>query len=253
MDVFQEAEKNTQKPIEIITADAWGATQSLATNLKRQITLIIHKHKKPYEKVVIKKYAYDDDTRITTTIGLKSDFCKKRKKREYFYSEKREQLTPPQKRKLGRPKGVKNGQGKKKKNAKVKKKRGRKGLFTVFDKGKKGYAKVDPYRKTVRVGKDIPNTVSAALGDVVKLYAKNFIQNNLAEHKNSVISNNLVLSGPKGAKTAERGLRAFFICRNNPQLLKNLQITHQFQKNFILRQIKECPLLPLWMGTRMIS
>ena len=85
----------------------------------------------------------------------------------------------------------------------------------------------------------------------MKLYAKNFIQNNLAEHKNSVISNNMVISGPKTAESIEKRLRTFFICRNNPQLLKNLQIEHQFQQKFILRQLRECPLLPLWMGVVM--
>ncbi|MCF2141217.1 MAG: DDE-type integrase/transposase/recombinase [Candidatus Lokiarchaeota archaeon] len=59
LEVFNEAEKNTSKPITIITADAWNGTQALAKYLDRPITISIHKHKKPYEKIVVKRYEYD--------------------------------------------------------------------------------------------------------------------------------------------------------------------------------------------------
>jgi hypothetical protein len=247
-DVFEEAEGNTINRIQMITADAWNATQALAYYLDRPITIIIHKHKKPYVKVVIKKYEYTRNERIITIIGLKSDFCKKRGVKEYFHMQKHEPRYPPPKKKQGRPKGVQNSRRKKKQKPRKKKKRGRKGLFTVFNQGKRGYAKVDPYRKTIRVGRDISNAVAAALGDVVKLYARQYIQNNLAEHKNSVISNNLVLSGPKTAKSIERRLRTFIICQNNPTLLENLYLEHKFQRKFLMTQFQQSPLLKLWIG-----
>lgn len=174
-DVFLEADSNSQMPIEIITADAWNDIRACAKNLNRLITLIIHKYKKLYEDVVIEKYNYEDNIRKTTTIGVKSDFVKRRAKREYFYMESIENLNSQPKKKRGRPKGVKNGQKKKKRVRQVKKKRGRKGFRMVFNRGKRGYAKVEPYRKTIRVGKEISPAVAAALGEVVNSYALKYI------------------------------------------------------------------------------
>ncbi|MCF2142013.1 MAG: hypothetical protein K9W44_18335 [Candidatus Lokiarchaeota archaeon] len=85
---------------------------------------------------------------------------------------------------------------------------------------------------------------------MVKLYSKNFIQNNLAEHKNSMLSNYLVLSGPKTAESIEKRLRTFIICHNNPYLLQQLQIRHQFQQEFLNRQICKSPLRWLLIGGR---
>ncbi|WP_457559418.1 hypothetical protein [Candidatus Harpocratesius sp.] len=228
--VFEEADRNTIKPITIITADAWNGTQALARYLDRPITIIIHKHKKPYEKVVIKRYEYDLDYRYISVVGMKSDFCKKRTKKEYFYMESKENRYILPKKKRGRPKGVKNCRRKKKTSRSKKNKRGRKELFEVFDHGKKGYAKVDPHRKTMRIGKNISKAVAATIKDTFKLFSKSFIQNNLAEHKNSLLSNYLVLSGPKTAESIEKRLRMFIICKNNPQLFENLAINHNFQK-----------------------
>ena len=114
---------------------------------------------------------------------------------------------------------MKNGQRKRKKSPKKKKKRGRKGFRTVFNKGKRGYAKIDPYRKTVRVGKEISPAVGAALGEVILLYASKYIQNNLAEHKNSLLSNSLVLTGSKTVKKIEKRIRACIICQNSQTIL----------------------------------
>ncbi|WP_457556885.1 hypothetical protein [Candidatus Harpocratesius sp.] len=244
-DVFLEADQNSQEPLKVITADAWGGTKSCAKNLKRPITLIMHRHKKPFEDIVVKHYDYEENKRKITTIGVKSDFVKKKATREYYYMESVEDLAVKMKKKRGRKKGTKNGQGKKKKKPKTKKKRGSKGYRTVFDKGKRGYAKIDPYRKTVRVGKNILPAVSAALEEVINLYPKRFIQNNLAEHKNSLISNFLVLSGPKTAETIERKIRAFIICRNNPLILFSLTFNHNFQSNFLNTMIRKSPILKL--------
>jgi len=244
-EVFLEADNNTVDQIEIVTADAWGGTKTCIKNLKRPMTLITHRHKKPYKDVVIEKYEYEGNIRKITTIGVKTDFVKKRAKKEYRYIESTEMVNLPAKKKRGRPKGVKNGQGKKKKLPGPKKKRGRKNFLTIFNKGTKGYAKVDPYRKTVRVGKEISPAVRAALGDVVNLFAKIYIQNNLAENINSVLSNQMVLSGPKSEISIERRLRAVLICRNNPRILETLMINHKFQQKFIIKQILQSPLFSL--------
>ena len=244
-DVILEADSNSQERIEVLTADAWNGTRACAKNLNRPITLIMHKHKKPYEDIVIERFNYEQNNRITTRIGVKSDFAKKRAKREYYYIEKNENLNSPPKKKRGRPKGVKNGQRKRKKSPKKKKKRGRKGFRTVFDKGKRGYAKIDPYRKTVRVGKEISPAVSAALGEVIHLYALKHIQNNLAEHKNSLLSNSLVLTGPKTVESIEKRIRACIICQNNPTILDSITIHHNFQYSFLNTQILKSPLLEI--------
>ncbi|MCF2140463.1 MAG: hypothetical protein K9W44_10465 [Candidatus Lokiarchaeota archaeon] len=79
-EVFEEANRNTKLPIKVITADAWGATQTMSKNLTRNITLVIHKQKKTYDKAVIWHIDYENTKRIITKIGLKTDFFKKRRK-----------------------------------------------------------------------------------------------------------------------------------------------------------------------------
>ena len=103
----------------------------MAKNLMRPITLIIHKHKKPYNKVVIRRFIYRDFKRITTDIGVKTDVFKRRGVRIYKYLMRAELLNPKTSKRCGRPRCAKNGHGKK--NVKSNKKRGRKGLFSVFD------------------------------------------------------------------------------------------------------------------------
>ncbi|WP_457559529.1 hypothetical protein [Candidatus Harpocratesius sp.] len=205
----------------------------------------MHRHKKPFEDVVVEHYNYKENIRKITTIGVKSDFVKKKATREYYYMELVEDLAVKMKKRRGRKKGTKNGLHKKKKIPKTKKKRGPKGYRTVFDKGKRGYAKIDPYRKTVRVGKKIPPAVGTALGEIMNLYPKLCIQNNLAEHKNNLISNLLVLSWPKTAERIERKIRAFIIYRNNPLILLSLTFNYNFQLNFLNSMIRKFPQLKL--------
>ncbi len=68
-DVFLEVNKNSSKLIEIITADAWSGTLACVKNLKRPITLIMYKHKKPSENVVVKRYKS-----LSMSFNLKSFF-----------------------------------------------------------------------------------------------------------------------------------------------------------------------------------
>ena len=106
-EVFNEADGNTEYNVSTISSDALNATQSMAKNLNREITHIIHPHKKPFKKAIIRHYSYENNERITTTIGVKNNFLKKRGKRQFRYMETRTDLSPKIKKKRGRPKGSK--------------------------------------------------------------------------------------------------------------------------------------------------
>ncbi|MHA1981434.1 MAG: DDE-type integrase/transposase/recombinase [Promethearchaeota archaeon] len=236
-EVFDEAEKNTKYQILTITLDAWGATIKMAKDLMHEITLIIHKHKKPYDKVVIRRFIYTYTNRVITDIGVKVDVFKRRDVRVYKSLVRIELLLPKTSNKRGRPKGVKNGQGKKK--PKSNKKRGRKGLFSVFDNGKKGYMKVDPYRKKLKLSKGCLVTVVAGLNATFKLFAGMSIQNNLAENINSVLQSIKRLKGPKTDESVEKCLRATLKVRNSPELVHEIEIDRNIRGEFFLNNLKE--------------
>lgn len=160
-DFFDEAEQNTEQSIDIVSSDALNATQSMVKNVGREITHVIHPHKRSFKEAIVRHYRYESNERITTTVGVKSDFFKKRGKRQYKYMETRTDLTPKVKGKRGRPKGSKTKR--KKKAPGPKKKRGRKGLYTVFTKGKIGFARIDPYRDKLKISNGESSTVAAAL------------------------------------------------------------------------------------------
>jgi len=206
--------------------------------LKRPFTLVIHKHKKPYDKAVIWDILYEGNQRIIHKFGVKTDFFRHRKKREYRYLMVQESSAPKILKKRGRKKGVKNGQGKSKHVPKPKKKRGRKGIFSVFTQGKKHYAYIYPWRKKVRLAKKGSGTVSAALNRVIQLYAKMTIQNNLAENKNSVLEHRVWFSGRKTPESFEKRLRTFVIMQNNPTLWDQVKIDHSFRSDLMEKQIK---------------
>ncbi len=236
--VFDEAERNSGKEFTLLTIDAWGGSQKMAKNLGRPIIVVIHKHKRPYDKAVIWKIEYKEDTRIIHKIGVKTDFFQARKTREYYYLRQEEPRNPPAPKPKGRPKGVKNGQGKRKKLPGPPRKRGPKGVHEVFEKGHKGYAKVNPGKKKVKLGKNGPSAVAAALGQVIQVYARMTIQNNLAENKNSVIECRVWLSGPKDLEGSEVRLRTFLYFQNNPEQLKTLSISHRFRADLLDHEIR---------------
>ena len=109
---FDEAQSNSSEAISTITCDAWGGTLAMGRNLGRPVTLVIHKHKKPYDKVVVKRIEYEGEgdarERVTTDIGVKSDIFATRGKREYNIRQVRELTSKPPPRPIGRPKGSKN-------------------------------------------------------------------------------------------------------------------------------------------------
>jgi hypothetical protein len=234
--VFDEADRNTKEPIVAASIDAWGASQSMAKNLNREFTLFIHKHKSPYDRAVIRHFTYTSNERIITDVGVKVDVFKHRGTREYHYQEKREPISVPPPKPVGRPKGVKNGQKKSKSTAK--KTRGKKGLFTVFTKGTRGYMKVDPFRKAIKFGKDCLGTVAAALNSAFNVYARMTIQNNIAENINSVLQSIIRLRGPKTIQSAEKRLRATLIVRNDPTILKELVVSRNMHGIIVTNNIR---------------
>jgi len=233
-DVFDEADRNTIGGISTITADALNATQAMAKNLGREITLIIHKHKTPYEKVVIRHFTYQDTTRVTSEVGVKTDVFKHRKKKEFFWRERSESILPPILKKRGRP----IGKGKKKKKPKKpKQKRGRKGLFTVFTQGKKAYLKSDPGRFALQIGPNVPTAVSTGLHAAFELFARMSIQNNLSEHLNSLIKSLVGFCGPKQADTITSKIRITLRVWNQPNLLENIRVDRRFHGQIFLRAV----------------
>lgn len=235
-EVFNEADRNTEHDISIVSSDALNSTQSMTKNLGREITHVIHPHKKPYKKAIIKHYQHEGNERVTGIVGIESDFFKKRGKRQFKYMETREDLTPKPKGKRGRPLGSKT---KKKKNPiKPNKKRGRKGLFTVFSKGTIGYASIDPYRDKLKISKELSSTVASALDATLILYALMSIQNNLAENLNAFLRAVLRLTGPKTIESVEQRIRATFKVRNHPELIEEIWLERRIRAEFLYNNLK---------------
>jgi len=108
----------------------------------------------------------------------------------------------------------------------------------VFDKGKKLFFKVDPYRKTVKVSKNLPASVAAALTEVLNFFALKSIQNNVSENLNSVLQSLLRFGGPKTIESVERRIRARVIVRNNPDILDEIQIERTIRGPFLNNNVK---------------
>lgn len=237
--VFDEAERNNGKPFALLTIDAWGASQKMTKGLGRPIVVVIHRHKRPYDKAVVWSIEYEGDKRVTHKIGVKADIFRARKVREIRYLRQEELVNPPPPKPKGRPPGVKNGQGKKKKKAKgPPRKRGPKGVHEVFEKGQKLYAKVDPGKKTVKLRKNGPSAVGAALDLAIQVFARMTIQNNRAETKNSVVESRVWLTGPKGLEGIETRLRTFLFFQNNPEQLADLAISHRFRADLLDHEVR---------------
>jgi hypothetical protein len=238
--VIDEAEQNTVEPPKTYTSDAHGATAKAIKNLGRPVTHVIHRHKKPYNKAVIRQIEYTDTERVITDIGVKTDVFTEDGKREYRYMERREPLQPPAPKPRGRPKGSKNGPRKKKK--KGHKKRRARGLFAVFKDGMKGYLRVNLVQHALSLAAGCAQAVVTALENAFELFAGMSIQNNLAETINGVLG---ALTRPRGPRTAgklERKLRAVLIVRNDPSVLAGIHITRQVRGTFFLDNAKyaEC-------------
>jgi len=231
-EVFDEAEQNTKKTISNVISDGWGATQKMTKNLGREITHIIHKHKKPYKKVVARHYFYTKNHRITLEIGIKNDLFKKRGRRVFNYVVFKTSLNPLPLKKLGRPKGSKNKPKNKKKSVKINKP-GKRGILKVFYNGKRGYVNVDPYRLTLKFSKNMNPKLISVLKELFELFFRKTIQNNVGEGSNSVLQSLLKSCGPKTISSFEDKIRAFAMIRNQPELLLKVRIDRNIRGTFI--------------------
>lgn len=105
---FDEAQTNSSELIEVLTIDALEASRAMARHLGYPITLIIHPHRRPYDKAIIERIEYDGEYRTITRIGVETDIFVKRKRRQFYYEQEKKPLAEPPKRPRGRPKGSKN-------------------------------------------------------------------------------------------------------------------------------------------------
>ena len=83
--------------------------------------------------------------------------------------------------------------------------------------------------------------VAAALNKTIHLFAKQTIQNNLAENINSVLQSLIRLRGPKSIKSAANSLRTMVIVRNNPVILDKISAKHKLRMSFLLKKVINIP------------
>ena len=145
---------------------------------------------------IIRHYSYENNGRITTTVGRKS---------------KGDLRALP----------LKNAR-----SHRDRKKRGRKGLYTVFAKGTIGYATIDPYWDKIKIKKVFSSSVVAVLNATLILFALMSIQNNLAEYIKSFLHAVLRLTESKNIKSVERRIRA---------ALKYLEFLYEIEIERIVR------------------
>ena len=233
---FDEAQANTSKQIGIITTDAHGATRAMAMHLGYPITVIVHPHKKPYNKAIIERIEHDGTDRIVTQVGVKTKVFTKRAKREYKYRQTRKSTIPSAKRPRGRKKGTKNKPKPMNTPSKTTKKRGRPSIFEVFNSGKKGYMKIRPQIKSIKFLGNPISPVIKGLSDAFSLFAGMHIQNNKAETENNIIRAVMPLGGQRSIEQLKVRLRAIGRLRNDPTLDPSIMLHHRYNARVYLKR-----------------
>jgi len=94
--------------------------------------------------------------------------------------------------------------------------------------------------------------VSAALAEVLNLFALKSIQNNVSENLNSVLQSLLRLRDPKTVESVERRIRAFLIVRNIPELLDEIQIDRNVRGKFFEDNMNSAEFTNLVNGVWMV-
>ena len=215
---FDEAQVNSSKRIEVITADALEATRAMARHFGYPITLVVHPHKKPYKKAIIERIEYDGNMQVHTLIGVKVDVFKKRGKRQYMYKQVTRPVQPPAPKPRGRPKGSKNKPKGHPVAKKPSKKRGRASIFDVFTNGCKGYVKVRPRLPGITFQGMPIQPVVKGVRDAFELFAGKCIQNNHSETVNNTFRTVTNLGGQRTVAKLSGRLRAVARLRNEPKL-----------------------------------
>jgi transcriptional regulator len=234
---FDEAQANSATRIEVITADAHEATRAMARHLGYPITLIVHPHKKPYDRAIIERIEYEGDLQVHTMIGVSTDIFKKQKKRQYHYKQVTRPVNPPAPKPRGRPKGSKNKKRSAGKDKKKPKKRGRPSIFEVFKSGKKGYVKVRPGKRQL-VFSGVPiQPVIKGMRDAFELFAGKCIQNNHSESTNNVLRTVVFLGGQRSVTRLNGRIRAVMRMRNDLEMKPHSKIKHRYRANIYLKRM----------------
>jgi hypothetical protein len=234
---FDEAQANSSKRIEVITADAHEATRAMARHLGYPLTLIVHPHKKPYDKAIIERIEYDGDVQIHTLIGVSTYIFKKQKKRQYHYKQVTRPVNPPAPKPRGRPKGSKNKRKKLSKDMKKPKKRGRPSIFEVFKSGRKGYVKVKPRKHKIDFSGVVIQPVLKGMHDAFDLFAGKCIQNNHSETTNNTIRTVVNLGGQRSVENLDGRIRSVIYMRNDPELQPHLKLKHRYRGRIYLKRM----------------
>jgi len=234
---FDEAQANSSERIEVITADAHEATRAMARHLGYPITLIVHPHKKPYNKAIIERIEYDGDLQVHTIIGVSTTIFKKQKKRQYHFKHVTRPVNPPAAKPRGRPKGSKNRKKSAGKEKRKPKKRGRPSIFDVFKSGRKGYVNVRPGKQQL-VFSGVPiQPVIKGMRDAFELFAGKHIQNNHSESTNNVIRTVVFLGGQRSVKRLDGRIRAVMRMRNDAELKPRLKMRHRYRARVYLKRM----------------
>nr|MDO8117893.1 hypothetical protein [Candidatus Sigynarchaeota archaeon] len=234
---FDEAQANSSKRIVIITADAHEATRAMARHLGYPLTLIVHPHKKPYDKAIIERIDYDGDVRIQTLIGVSTDIFKKQKKRQFMFKQVSRPVNPPAPKPRGRPKGSKNKGKGGSKDKKSPKKRGRPSIFDVFKSGTKGYVKVKPKKRQLGFSNGTRQPVVKGMQDALELFAGKCIQNNHSETANNILRTVVHLGGLRSIDALGGRIRSVFRLRNDPTLKLQLKDKQRHRASLYLKRM----------------
>ena len=85
----------------------------------------------------------------------------------------------------------------------------------MFEIGKKGYVKVDIYRRELKFGARALAPIKKGIGDVFVLFVKKHIQNNIAETGNSILQSTISLKGGHSLLSLTKRIRSVFSMKNN--------------------------------------
>nr|MDO8088334.1 hypothetical protein [Candidatus Sigynarchaeum springense] len=234
---FNDAQACSSKRIEVITSDAHEAARAIARHLGYPLTLIVHPHKKPYDKAIIERIEYEGGVRIETLVGVSTDIFKKQKKRQYHVKQVTKPVNPPAPKPRGRPKGSKNKKNDRPADKKDSQKRGHPSIFDVFKTGRKGYVKVRPNKGTLVFSDGTIPPVVKGMQDAFALFAGKHIQNNHSETTNNVLRTVVFLGGQRSIVRLDRRIRAVMRMRNDPELKPHLKMRRRFSANLSLRSM----------------
>ncbi|MEX2684954.1 MAG: hypothetical protein Q6373_025490, partial [Candidatus Sigynarchaeota archaeon] len=234
---FDEAQANSPRRIEVITADAHEVTRAMARHLGYPLTLIVHPHERPCDRAIIERIEYDGDVRIETLIGVRTAIFKKQRKRQYHVKQVTKPVNPPAPKPRGRPKGSTNKEKTKLPDKKKPKKRGRPSLFDVFKTGRKGYVKERPNKGRLVFSNGAIPPVVKGMQDAFDLFAGRCIQNNHSETTNDIIRTVVHLGGSRSVVALDGRIRAVMHLQNEPMLQPCMKTRRRYRAGIFFKRM----------------